>query len=181
MGSHFSHSFRRHTTGVLRSSVDGAIVKSGQERRGHNRVILDLPLDFQVAGSSYPRAGIAVNGSERGLLIHSLQKMPIGTEVKVDVLFPDEFELANFKAKATVVRTVRSENGQKGYGYGARILQIDEADYRKLRRILIGRRHGLADGGIGLSSWAESRSKKKGRSLGSFLLNLVGIIKTGRH
>ncbi len=156
-------------------------MKSGQERREHNRVILDLPLDFEVAGSSYPRAGIAVDGSETGLLIHSLQKMPVGTEVKVDVLFPDEFELANFEAKARIVRTIRSENGQKGYGYGAKILRIDEADYRKLRRILMSRRHGLADGGIGLSSKAGSRSKKEERSWGSFLLNLVGIIKHGRH
>ena len=158
-------------------------MKSGYERREHNRVALNLPLDFQVAGTSHPRAGIAVDGSETGLLIHSLQKMPIGTEVKVDVLFPDEFELANFEAKAKIVRTIRSENGEKGYGYGygAKILRIDEVDYRKLKRILMSRRHRLTGGGIGLSSKAESQSKKKGRSLSSVLLNLVGIIKTERH
>jgi len=156
-------------------------MKSGYERREHNRVALNLPLDFQVAGTSHPRAGIAVDGSETGLLIHSLQKMPIGTEVKVDVLFPDEFELANFEAKAKIVRTIRSENGEKGYGYGAKILRIDEVDYRKLKRILMSRRHRLTGGGIGLSSRAESQSKKKGRSLSSVLLNLVGIIKTERH
>jgi hypothetical protein len=155
-------------------------MKSCQERRGHNRVILDLPLDFEVAGSSYPRAGIAVDGSETGLLIHSLQKMPIGTEVKVDVLFPDEFKLANFEARARIVRTIRSENNEKGYGYGAKILRIDEADYRKLRRILMSRRHGLANGGIRLSSKVESRSKKKEQSIVSFLLNWIGGSKKGR-
>jgi hypothetical protein len=156
-------------------------MKSDHDRREHNRVALNLPLDFQVAGSSHPRAGIAVDGSETGLLIHSLQKMPIGTEVKVDVLFPDEFELANFEAKAKIVRTIRSENGEKGYGYGAKILRIDEVDYHKFKRILVSRRHRLTGGGIGLSSKPGSRSKKEERSLGSFLLNLVGIIKPGRH
>jgi len=144
-------------------------------------VILDLPLDFQTAGSSQPYAAIVVNGSETGLLLHSLQKMPIGTELKVDVIFPDEFELANFEAKAKIVRTVRSTNGQKGYEYGAKILQIDEANYRKLRRLLMSQRQGLAGGDVRLSLTAESRSKKKGRSFGSFLLNLGGIIKVRQH
>lgn len=156
-----------------------------RERRERGRVVLDLPLDYQAPDSSYLCAGIAVDGSEAGLLIHSLQEIPLGTPLDVDVLFADEFELSSFEARGKIVRTLRPENGQKGYGYGVEFLQIDEVNYRKLRRLLTSRRYELHNGGSGLPPSADShlisnsrgrRPKKvKGsfRSLFSLLLKIL--------
>jgi hypothetical protein len=107
-----------------------------QERRRHPRFALDLPADHTVLGSSSPYGGIAINGSESGLLIYSLQDMPPGTPLNVAVLFADNFELTHFEAAAKVIRKVRSGNGQKGYGYGLCFLQISEDNFRKLRQSL---------------------------------------------
>jgi hypothetical protein len=107
-----------------------------QEKRRHCRFSLDLPLDHGVLGSSSPYGGIAINGSESGLLIYSLQDMPVGTQLNIAVLFADEFELTYFDAVTKIVRKVCSGDGQRGYGYGLRFIRINEENFRRLRRLL---------------------------------------------
>lgn len=109
-----------------------------QERRSHRRYALDLPLDYRTPGSPDPYGGIAINGSERGLLIYSHQNMAVGTPLSLWVLFADEFELAHVEAAAKIVRKVASGNGGKGYGYGLSLTRINEESLRKLRRLLRG-------------------------------------------
>src|SRR5512139_2049880 len=88
------------------------------ERRSRARVSLELPLDYQAIGSSNTYGGIAIDGSEAGLFIYSLRDMPVGTQLRISVLFADGFELTNFKAVAKIVRKIDSNNGRKGYEYG---------------------------------------------------------------
>ena len=109
-----------------------------QERRGHRRYILDLPLDYRTPGSTDPYGGIAINGSERGLLIFSQQDLAVGTSLSLWVLFADEFELTHIEAVAKVVHKVASGNRGRGYGYGLRLTRISEESLRKLRRLLRG-------------------------------------------
>jgi len=59
------------------------------ERRKFPRSFLDLPLEYRMIGIPYTRGGIAVNGSEAGLLLYSLRDMPVGTKLDVAVLFPN--------------------------------------------------------------------------------------------
>jgi PilZ domain len=107
-----------------------------QERRRHPRFPLGLPLDHRTLGSSDPYGGIAIDGSEAGLLIYSLQDMSVGSPLIIAVLFADEFELTHFDVATRIVRKVRSANGQGGYGYGLRFVQISEENFRRLRRLL---------------------------------------------
>ena len=157
------------------------------ERRGRSRVILDLPLDYQIKGSCFPNAGIVRNGSETGLLICSLRGIPVGTEVDVNVMFANEYELAHFEGTVRVVRTIRLRDGKQGYQQGVEFFRIDEANYRKFKRLLLSFRDKTVDE----SSWLsldlveeESRptldaqnpwSMKKRGTWGRFLLNLLGI------
>ena len=155
-----------------------------QERRSCSRVLLDLPLDFRALSSSGPYGGIAIDGSETGLLIHSPRDIPVGTQLSVSVLFADEYELASIKAMTKIVRKIPLNNDRKGYGYGLKFLRMTEGDLWKFYRILINQRHGLAEGSSGPPSTVNSgvstnnrcsQPKKERKSFGAFLLSLLGI------
>ncbi len=157
------------------------------ERRGRSRVILALPLDYRLEGSCFPCAGIVRNGSEIGLLISSRREIPVGTELDVDVLFADEYELSHFEGRVRVVRTIRLEDAEQGYQHGVKFFRIDEVNYRKLKRLLLSCREETIDRVSWLSlDITEEQSlstldaqdpwlTKKRSPLERFLLNLVGI------
>jgi PilZ domain len=154
------------------------------ERRSRARVSLVLPLDYQAIGSSNTYGGIVIDGSEGGLFIYSLRDMPVGTQLRISVLFADGFELTNFKATAKIVRKIRSNNGRKGYEYGLKLLRVDEGSITKFTRLLTNHIYKL----VGRSSepslivnsgafpntkgWQPKKQKKR---FLSFLLNLLKI------
>ena len=113
-----------------------------RDRRKYSRAFLDLPIEFHINDLPDPHGGIAVDGSEIGFLIYTLQNIPEGEQLSLTVLFPNGFELANLEAKAEVVRRVRQ---QRGYKYGLRVVRINKDDHIKLRYILCGF-HELATG-----------------------------------
>lgn len=137
------------------------------ERRSRSRVFLELPLDYQALGSSNTYGGIAIDGSETGLFIHSHRHMPVGTQLKVSILFTDEFELANFKAVAKIIRKIGLNNGQEGYGYGLELLRIDEGDFRKFSRLLIN--HGY-DSGVKETRYAAREQLKVFQARGKVIV-----------
>jgi PilZ domain len=106
-----------------------------RDRRKYSRAFLDLPIEFHINGVPDAHAGIAVDGSEIGFLMYTLQNISEGEQLSLTVLFPNGFELANLEAKAEVVRRVRQE---RGYRYGLRVVRINEVDHVKLRYILCG-------------------------------------------
>jgi hypothetical protein len=116
-----------------------------KEKRRHSRFFLDLPLEFRVMDVPVAYGGIAVDGSEAGLLVHSLSDMPIGERLNVAVLFPNGFELANFEVAGEIVRKDRCEGGKPGYRYGLKLVEVKEGDYVKLKYILSGL-HQLVNG-----------------------------------
>lgn len=109
------------------------------DRREYPRFFLDLPLEYLVTNVPRAHGGLVVNVSEIGLLIRSVKNMSIGTELKIAVIFPKEYELANFKVLAKVVRKEPLwEEDWEGYEYGVKFVQILEEDLRKLRQIVSG-------------------------------------------
>jgi hypothetical protein len=112
---------------------------SGKDRRQYPRFILDLPLEYQAMSTPKAHGGLVVNVSEMGLLVRSVENMSIGTELKIAVLFPKEYELANFHVLARVVwKEPLWEEDWEGYGYGIKFVQILGEDLRKLREIITG-------------------------------------------
>jgi len=111
-----------------------------RERRRSPRLLMDLPLEYRVINAPYAQGGIVVNASEEGLLINSIKNMPIGTKLNIAVLFPKEFELANFEVVAEIIRKeLHWEEDWEGYQYGLRFLRILEEDRQKLRQLLQGK------------------------------------------
>jgi hypothetical protein len=110
-----------------------------KERRQYPRFLLDLPLEYLVMNAPKAHGGLVVNVSENGLLIRSVKNMRIETELKIAVLFPKGYELANFEVLAKVIRKDPVwEEDWEGYEYGLKFTRILEKDRRKLRQILSG-------------------------------------------
>jgi len=111
-----------------------------RDRRKYPRVFMDLPLDYIVRQAARPRGGLVVDASETGLLIYSRDEIPVGTRLKIGVLFPKKFELANFEVFAEIVwKKDDFAREKKGYQYGVKFLQILEEDHQKLKQLLIGK------------------------------------------
>ena len=109
------------------------------ERRKHPRVCMNLPLEYLINAHSRARGGIVLDASESGFLIHSMEDIPVGTNLKIDVLFPEGYELANFKVFGKIVwRKVDVGERAKTYRYGLTFVQIVEEEYWKLKRLLYG-------------------------------------------
>ena len=106
--------------------------KTFEERRKHPRFQIVLPLDFEEI-----HGAVLYNLSEGGLLIHSVQNMPVGNELKVRVHFAEEYELDQFKATARIAwKGYHYDADWEGYKYALEFVQISPEDRRKLVNLL---------------------------------------------
>ena len=98
---------------------------------------MDLPLDYWVTYDSDAHGGIVIDASEAGFLIYSTEDLPVGTNLRIAVLFPRDYELANFEVFAEIVWKKVADKWEGGYQYGIKFIQVLAEDYRKLRKLLI--------------------------------------------
>jgi hypothetical protein len=112
-----------------------------EDRRKHPRVGLDLPLEYRVTNIPNAYGALIVNGCEMGLLMESVKKILIGTNLKIVALFPKEYGLANLEASAEIVwRESYLKRDWRGYRYGLKFVSIAAHDQWKLRELLNGQR-----------------------------------------
>jgi len=113
------------------------ISKFSIEKRTSPRVWMYLPLEYQLKHAPRACGGIVIDASETGFHIYSTENIPIGTKMKIDVLFPNKYELANFEVVAEIVwKKVSVDMRGKGFQYGLRFVQILEEDSKKLKELL---------------------------------------------
>ncbi len=111
-----------------------------KEKRKHLRVNVDLPLEYRVLDTPQPRAlgGLVINASESGLLLHSVKDIPVGAKLRIAVLFPQGYELANFELIAEVVwKHICWEENRKKYESGLKIIHILNEEHQKMKRLLV--------------------------------------------
>jgi hypothetical protein len=107
------------------------------ERRTHPRFALDLPLEHKAVGTRDAFGGIAVDGSEAGLLISTPKDLILPGKLEIVVFFAKGYELACFEAFAQIRRKqILQKNGTKAYHYGLQFIRIQEEDHRKLKDLL---------------------------------------------
>lgn len=107
------------------------------ERRNHPRVYMDLPLEYRVSDAPHLHGALVVNVSESGLQIQSVKNIPVGSKLKIAVLFPKGFELANFEVFAEIVwKDTYWQENREDYQFGLKFINIPEEDYRKLKQLL---------------------------------------------
>jgi hypothetical protein len=113
------------------------VAKDLREKRKHPRVSMNLPLEYRISDTPKPQAGMVINASESGLLIHSIKDMPVGTKLTIAVLFPKGFELTNFEVFAEVVwKDIQWEENRERYQVGLKFVNILEEDHQKLKELL---------------------------------------------
>ena len=111
--------------------------KSSTDRRRYPRVYMYLPLEYQMKYAPRAYGGIVIDASETGFHIYSTENIPIGTKLRIDVFFPDKYELANLEVAAEIVwKKVSVDRRGMGFQYGLKFLQILEEDCRTLRKLL---------------------------------------------
>ena len=116
------------------------ISKFSIDRRTSPRVWMYLPLAYQVKHAPRACGGIVLGASETGFHIYSTENIPLGTRLKIDVLSPKKYELANFEVLAEIVwKKVSVDMRGRGFQYGLRFVQILEEDSRKLKDLLSDR------------------------------------------
>ena len=110
------------------------------DRRRYPRISMDLPLEYRVKYDARAHGGIVIDASESGFLIYSTEDIPVGTKLKMAVLFSSEYELEELEVFAEIIwRNADVEKREEGYQYGLKFIQILEEDYWKLRKLLSGR------------------------------------------
>jgi len=93
-----------NTGEILRpDSVYRPLKEYFKDRRKYPRVHMDLPLEYRVNYDARAHGGIVIDASEGGFLIYSTEDIPIGTELKIAVLFSAEYELAKFEVFAEII------------------------------------------------------------------------------
>jgi c-di-GMP-binding flagellar brake protein YcgR len=108
-----------------------------RERRKYPRISLDLPLEYRATSAPNVRGALVINASETGLLVHSIKEMPVGTKLKIVVMFPEEFQLDNFEVLAEVVwKDIQWEEDWEGYQLGLKFIHLLEEDRLKLKQLL---------------------------------------------
>jgi hypothetical protein len=98
---------------------------------------MDFPLEYRILDGTDARGGIVVDGSERGLRIHSIENMPVGTRLNIAVIFPKEFQMTNFEVTAEIIwKDLCLTENWNGFQYGLKFILIKKGELRKLKELL---------------------------------------------
>jgi hypothetical protein len=108
-----------------------------KEKRKVPRISMDFPLEYRVLDGPDARGGIVVDGSKRGLRIHSIENIPVGTKLNIAVIFPKEFQMTNFEVTAEIIwKDLCLREDWSGFQYGLKFILIKKGDLRKLKQLL---------------------------------------------
>jgi hypothetical protein len=111
--------------------------KNFTDRRKSPRMWIYLPLEYRLQYAPYARGGVVIDANETGFHIYSTEDIPIGTKLKIAVLFPGEYGIPNFEVFTEIIwKKVSVERRGKGYQYGLKFIQISEEDCLKIRKLL---------------------------------------------
>lgn len=98
---------------------------------------MDWPLEYRMIDGPRAYGGLVVDGSEVGLRIYSIKSLPIGTRLRIAVMFPRGFQITNFDVLAEIVwKDIYYEEDQNGYQYGLKFIRINGEDLQKLKQLL---------------------------------------------
>ncbi len=107
-----------------------------KERRKSPRFDTDWPLEYRTTDALDAYGGIAVNGNDVGLCIHSIRDMPVGTRLNIVVLYQKEFQLTCFEVLADIIwKDLCLKENWKGYQYGLEFVQIEAENLRKIKKL----------------------------------------------
>jgi hypothetical protein len=106
-----------------------------EEKRKSPRFPFPLPLEYWETEDSC-HGGLVGNLSENGLLIYSLQDIPVGSDLGIKVFFSNGYGFDVFKAFAKVIwKGFDRQNDREGFMYGLEFVSLDSEDRLKLEKL----------------------------------------------
>jgi c-di-GMP-binding flagellar brake protein YcgR len=107
------------------------------ERRRYRRFTIRLPIEYFRADSPINQTGQALDASEGGLQILFPEQMEIGQNLKLKLFFSSDSELNIIEMFIEVVwMNAQSDEGEKQYRSGVRLISISPEDMTKLKKFL---------------------------------------------
>jgi c-di-GMP-binding flagellar brake protein YcgR len=107
------------------------------ERRRHPRFSIELPLDYCHTDGKEILGGIVANASEGGILVYLPERLPVGTLLKIEILYVRGLELDTIKAIGKVAWSDLGARESWGeHRYGLQFQNIDEKDFARLMGLL---------------------------------------------
>jgi len=116
------------------------------ERRKYPRVNVELPLDYSIVNAKGSHGGMVADASEGGLLVYLKEKVPVGTELQIEILFVKGLELTSIRGITKVVWSDLAAGESFGeFRYGLQFQSIDEGGLDRLKALLneIGQTYGF--------------------------------------
>jgi c-di-GMP-binding flagellar brake protein YcgR len=119
---------------------DGSESKEGLflvERRRHPRISIELPFDYSFCEKEEDHRGILADASEGGLLVYLLEKIDVGSLLRIEILFSRGTELVIVEAIVKVVWSdLAARESWAEYRYGLQFLSFFRSDIHKLKMLL---------------------------------------------
>ena len=112
------------------------------ERRRHPRINVELPLNYSIVEGKESHGGMVADASEGGLLVYVRERIPIGTHLKIEIVFVKGLELTSIKGISKVVWSDLAARESFGeFRYGLQFQSFHEGDLDRLKTLLneIGR------------------------------------------
>jgi c-di-GMP-binding flagellar brake protein YcgR len=107
------------------------------ERRRHPRISIELPFDYSLFEKGEDHRGILADASEGGLLVYLLEKIDVGSLLKIEILLSRGTELVTVEAIVKVVWSdLAARESWAEYQYGFQFLSFYQGDIRKLKMLL---------------------------------------------
>ena len=122
----------------IREENPASELRPRRDGRRHSRFSFDAPIEYSTTAASRSRGAYTGNVSGNGLLIYSIDNLPIGAELRIVVFYPNEYQLDNLEVLARVIwKDPHYEKEWKGFKYGLEFIRMPETDQIKLREILL--------------------------------------------
>ena len=112
------------------------------ERRRQPRINVELPLNYSIVEAKENHGGMVADASEGGLLVYLKERIPIGTHLKIEILFVKGLELTSIKGITKVVWSdLAARESFEEFRYGLQFQSFHEGDFDALKTLLneIGR------------------------------------------
>ena len=107
------------------------------ERRRHPRISIELPFDYSFFEKGEDHRGILADASEGGLLVHLLEKIDVGSLLRIEILFSRGTELITIVAISKVVWSdLAARESWAEYQYGLQFQSFFQGDIHKLKMLL---------------------------------------------
>ena len=112
-------------------------VPSLLKRRQHPRIKVELALDYSVAVPREHQGGMVADASEGGLLAYLRERIGIGTQLNIEILFVKGLELSSIKGIGKVVWSdLAAKEGFGKHQYGLQFQSFHEDGLDKLKDML---------------------------------------------